>query len=192
MPRKSKRQEAQAEELESRPTRRIRPSAGTIVRFALMTTGIVIGSHSVLDPFLWVRALDDDVEARAIKEGRAEEVLSSAGESFSYRYRVSSDPKRPAGVFEYENHSQRGSFRLHRLSWLGFGNSLGSRTRPGEYDTVTFSGFGLWTKDGLTTVQQAAVQISTSRTTPYVGIQIGGGDVSDVNTKPTNEMDALP
>lgn len=42
MPRKSKRQEAPPEELESRPTRRIRPSAGTIVRFALMTTGIVI------------------------------------------------------------------------------------------------------------------------------------------------------
>ena len=157
-----------------------------------LTTGIVIGSHSVLDPFLWVRAFDDDVEARAVKEGRGDEVLSSAGERFSYRYRVSNDPKRPAAIFEYENHSQHGSFRLHRLSWLGFGNSLGSSARAGNYDTVTFSGFGVWSKDGLTSLQQAAVQISASRTTPYVGIQIGGGDVSDVNTKPADERDAFP
>jgi hypothetical protein len=41
-------------------------------------------------------------------------------------------------------------------------------------------------------LQLAAVQISTSKEKPYVGIQIGGGFVSNVNTKPLNIKDALP
>jgi hypothetical protein len=157
-----------------------------------LTTGIPIGSNSVLDPFLWIRAIGDDTTARAVKEGRADGVLSSAGERFSYRYRVSGDPAQEAAMFEYENHTQQGAFRLHSLSWVGFGNSLGSLSKPGEYDTVTFTGFGLWHKDGVESLQQAAVQVSTSPITPYIGIQIGSGDVSDVNTKPMDEHTALP
>jgi hypothetical protein len=62
----------------------------------------------------------------------------------------------------------------------------------GEYDTVTFTGFGVWSKDGVDSIQQAAVQISTSPVAPYVGIQIGSGYVSNVDTKPDNADDALP
>jgi hypothetical protein len=157
-----------------------------------LTTGIPIGPNSVLDPFLWIRAIGDEAAARAVKEGRADDVLSSAGERFSYRYRIASDPAQEAAMFEYENHTQQGSFRLHSLSWVGFGHSLGSAAKPGEYDTVTFTGFGVWSKDGVQSLQQAAAQFSTSPVTPYVGIQIGSGDVSDVNTKPADERAALP
>jgi len=75
---------------------------------------------------------------------------------------------------------------------VGFSNSLGSQSRAGEYDTVTFTGFGIWSKDGVHSQQLAAVQISTAPKTPYVGIQIAFGEVSNVNTKPVNAADALP
>lgn len=157
-----------------------------------LTTGIAIGPNSVLDPFLWIRALEDDAAAQAVKEGRGDNVLSSAGERFSYRYRIANDRGREAALFEYENHTQQGRFRLHSLAWVGFSNALGAVPRPGAYDTVTFTGLGLWHKDGVESWQPAAVQVSTSPVTPYVGIQIGSGDVSDVNTKPENEQQALP
>jgi hypothetical protein len=155
-----------------------------------LTTGIPIGPNSVLDPFLWIRALADDTTARALKEGRGDNLLSSTGELFSFRYRIPSDPGREAALFEYENHSQQGCFRLHTLSWVGFSHSLASGSD--EYDTLTFSGFGLWQKDGRESLQQVAVQFSTSTATPYIGIQIGSGNVSDVNTKPENEREGLP
>jgi hypothetical protein len=57
---------------------------------------------------------------------------------------------------------------------------------------VTFAGFGIWSKDGVDSIEQAAVQISTSPVAPYVGIQIGSGYVSNVDTKPDNPDDARP
>ena len=95
-------------------------------------------------------------------------------------------------MFEYENHSQQGSFRLHSIAWVDFSDSVTSQHHHHEYDTVTFSGFGVWTKDGTRTLQQVAVQISTSSEKPYVGIQVADGDVSNVNTKPQIEATALP
>ncbi len=157
-----------------------------------LTTGFPIGPESVLDPFLWIRAIQDDAAARFVKEGSASNVLSSTGEYFSYRYRISSDPGQEAAFFEYENISQEGAFRLHSLSWVGFSNSRDSVSATGDYDTVTFTGFGIWSKDNRHSLQQIAVQISTCPTAPYVGIQVGSGDISDVNTKPENEQEALP
>jgi len=81
---------------------------------------------------------------------------------------------------------------MHSLAWVGFSNSGTSRARTGDYDTVTFTGYGIWSKGGVNSLQQAAVQVSTSPEKPYVGIQIGGGFVSNVNTKPPNPRDALP
>jgi hypothetical protein len=106
---------------------------------------------------------------------------------------ISGDPSKRPAQFEYVNHTQRGSFRLHSLTWVGFGNSLASQALPGEYDTVTFTGFGVWSKDGVDSIEQASVQISTSHVAPYVGIQIGSGwYVSNVDTKPDNPDDAQP
>jgi hypothetical protein len=95
-------------------------------------------------------------------------------------------------VFEYENHLQQGRFRLHSLAWCGFSNALETSVAPGDYDTMTFTGFGVWSKDGMHSIQQAAVQISTSKQMPYIGIQIGFGKVSNVNTRPKHLNDALP
>ena len=151
-----------------------------------------LGKEAFLDPFLWIHAIKDDEAQYAVKQGNASNVLASIGDRFSYSYVITNDPARHRVSFEYENHTQQGKFRMHSLSWVGFSNSGAARATPQEYDTVTFTCFGIWSKDGVNSPQQAAVQISTSPERPYVGIQIGGGSVSNVNTKPPNPKDASP
>src|SRR5262249_54166955 len=62
----------------------------------------------------------------------------------------------------------------------------------GDYDTVAFSGFGIWSKDNVTTVAQAIVQVCSSQDFHYVGIQIDAGAISNGNTKPAPREDPLP
>jgi hypothetical protein len=158
-----------------------------------LTTTVTVLSPSRLDPYLWIRAVQDGHVPHYVKEGQAQDVLAtSTGERFSFRYVISGDPGTHPAQFEYVNHTQKGAFRLHSLTWVGFGNSLASQLPPGEYDTVTFAGFGIWSKDGVDSIEQATVQISTSPVAPYVGIQIGSGYVSNVDTKPDNPDDARP
>jgi hypothetical protein len=157
-----------------------------------LATGFRAGPNSALDPFLWIHAIEDGESPQTSKAGSARNVLSSTAERFSYSYKIPSDLSRHQASFEYENHTQQGKFRMHSLSWVGFSNSSGARHSSGDYDTVTFSGFGVWSKDGSETVQMAAVQISTSPQRPYVAIQIDDGDVSNVNTKPQNIDDVTP
>jgi hypothetical protein len=151
-----------------------------------------LGKEAFLDPFLWIHAIQDSKAAHVVKKGSASKVLASTGDRFSYSYLIPSDPAGRKALFEYDNHTQQGKFRLHSLAWIGFSNSGTSRAKAGESDTVTFTGYGIWSKGGVNSLQQAAVQVSTSPERPYVGIQIGGGFVSNVNTKPPNPKDALP
>jgi hypothetical protein len=158
-----------------------------------LTTTVTVLSPSRLDPYLWIRAVQDEDVMHYVKEGQAKDVIAaSTGERFSLSYVIPGDPSKQPAQFEYVNHTQKGSFHLHSLTWVGFSNSLTSQAPPGEYDTVTFSGFGVWSKDGVESIEQAAVQILTSPVTPYVGIQIGSGYVSNVDTKPDNPDDARP
>ncbi|PYP90376.1 MAG: hypothetical protein DMG65_11715 [Candidatus Angelobacter sp. Gp1-AA117] len=154
-------------------------------------TGFAVGPNSSLDPFLWFHAIRNGSSEGIVKEGSENQVRASTGDVFSYSYRIAADPMETPPLFEYQNHSQQGCFRLHSLAWVDFSNS-GTSTYDDDYDTVSFSGFGLWSKDGTRTVQQAAVQICTSAGKPYVGIQIAQGDISNVNTKPAIEQEALP
>ena len=157
-----------------------------------LTTGFTVVRNSRLDPFLWSRAIQDEEAGAFVMSGGESDVVSSTGNRFSYRYEIPGDPAQHQAVFEYENHSQQGAFRMHSLVWVGFSQSLDSQAGPGEYDTVSFTCFGVWRKDGMESIQQASVQISTSPQTPYVGIQVDSGDVSNVNTKPERQEDALP
>jgi hypothetical protein len=158
-----------------------------------LTTTVTVLSPSRLDPYLWIRAVQDADVTCYVKEGQAKDVIAtSTGERFSFTYVIPSDPSKHPATFEYINHTQKGSFCLHSLTWVGFSNSLTSPAPPGECDTVTFTGFGVWSKDGVDSIEQTAVQISTSPITPYVGIQIGSGNISNVDTKPDNPDDARP
>ena len=153
-----------------------------------LQSGFVVEGQSKLDPFYWLHAIDDP-EGGAGKEGGAEEVLGSNGERFSYRYRIPADPAAEEPSFAYENHSQQGSFTLERLTWFDFSRARSSGRAP---DTVSFTGWGVWRKDGIESRQQASVQVSTAPGAPFVGIQVGEGAVSNVNTKPADIADALP
>ena len=156
------------------------------------TTAFIVGGNSALDPFLWFHAIQAEESCGILKEGESKHVRSSTGDEFSYRYRIPVDPHNEKVLFEYENHTQQGSFRMHSLAWIDFSNSGTANDEDHAYDTVTFSGFGVWSKDNVQTLQQVAVQISTSSEKPYVGIQVAAGDVSNVNTKPAIELTALP
>jgi len=156
------------------------------------TTAFTVGPGSALDPFLWFHAVQAEEASETIKEGSAKHVRSSTGDEFSYRYVIPSNPEHNNVVFEYENHTQQGKFAMHSMAWVDFSNSGTAHLGGEEYDTVSFTGFGVWSKDGVQTLQQASVQISTSQEKPYIGIQIASGDVSNVNTKPQDEQVALP
>ena len=125
-----------------------------------------------------------------MKKGGERDRISSTGERFTYRYEIPNDPSKHKAVFEYENHSQQGRFRLHSLAWVSFNDSGGGKS--GEFDTVSFTGFGVWSKDGVETLLQVAAQFSTAPGGKYVGIQVDSGNVSNVNTKPPNIKDARP
>jgi hypothetical protein len=157
-----------------------------------LTTGFPIGPNSRLDPFLWLHAIPDQRAGDYVKTGEGRNITSSAGEQFSYRYSIPNDQTKHRAMFEFENHTQQGKFRLHSLAWVGFTNSQESSRRSVEYDTLSFTCFGIWSKDGVETLVQASAQFSTSPTRPYAGIQIDSGIISNVNTKPPNIKDALP
>ena len=72
------------------------------------------------------------------------------------------------------------------LAWVSFSNS--SRAcPPGEADTVTFTGVGMWSQD-TSRPHVASVQVSTAPDAPYVSILIDGGLMSNVNTKPAKAV----
>jgi hypothetical protein len=146
-----------------------------------MSTGFPIGGVSALDPYLWLWALPEKCVADTLASGNGEAV-SSRFEKFRYRYEIPSRPGKKKAIFEYENFSQNGKFRMHSLVWVGFADSnTGSPSERG-YDTLSFTGFGVWSKDGIERVELVSVQVSTTTKVRYIGIQIGLGDVSNVNT----------
>ena len=167
---------------------------GLLFPYPNLAVGFPAGPGSKLDPFFYVQAMDGGAAPPPgyVKQGGAGDVLASTGDRFSYRYAIPADPRRVPPMFEYTNHSQAGSFRLQGLTWVRFGNSRTARAGLGEYETVTFAGFGTWSKSGVEVLRPASVQISTAAGAGYVGIQIQGGAISNVNTKPADMDQVLP
>ena len=157
----------------------------------------VVFRESRLDPFLRFVAMESAGNGAAkntFTSGANKawiKMTSSIGQEFQYRYSIASDPeKADEAFFEYANEKDKGTFKLTRLSWVRATNSRGSEARDGEADTITFGGFGTWSKDD--DLHQVSVQISTAAAAPYVGIHVDGGTTSNVNTKPKNIDDTLP
>jgi hypothetical protein len=157
-----------------------------------LATGYVAGPNSALDPFFRLQAMAAGRPPAAGKEGAAERVTASTGALFSYRYFIPGDPTRRKALFEYVNHTQDGTFRMSALAWCAFTHSRESKLNSRDPDTVTFAGFGSWSKSAPDRLHVATVQVSTSRRFPYVSIQIDGGLVSNVNTKPADDAATLP
>lgn len=155
-----------------------------------LATGFTIGTDSALDPFLWIQAVEDSPTTKTVFQGEAEHVRASTGDEFSYKYSIPGDPAKGEAFFEYTDHGQNGTFRLHTLSWVSFLHSL--KSGSGKPDTVTFAGYGTWSRDGGRTPHPVTVQIAHPPGPSYVSIQVGAAQISNVNTKPVNEKDALP
>lgn len=156
-----------------------------------LATGYVAGPGSFLEPYLWVQAIGEPCGHPRVLEGGESDVLASNGNTFSYRYSISDEPGGPQ-FFEYINHSQDGRYRLNTVIQVKFMNSAKSDGRWGEYDTLTFAGFGTWSKGGVEKTSVVTVQISNAPEAKYVGIQVDAGLISDVNTKPPLLSDATP
>lgn len=157
-----------------------------------LTTAYRAGPNSALDPFLRLQAMHGGRRPPGGMRGGANEVIASNGNSFSYSFKIPDESFKERAVFEYVNHSQGGTFRMSGLAWESFTHSRTCTNKSRPADTVTFTGFGTWSKDPKAELHVCAVQVSTSREAPYVSIQIDGGLVSNVNTKPVNDADTLP
>ncbi len=149
-----------------------------------------VGPNSVLDPYIYLQAMDGVAPAPAGKSGAAHGVVASNGERFSYKYHIPGFPEGKPAAFEYVNETTGGKFQMGSLVWLSFGNA-NRETKAGEVDTVSFTGIGLWSLD-MSGPHMATVQISTAPDHPYVSILIDGGMVSNVNTKPAKSVMPLP
>jgi hypothetical protein len=117
-------------------------------------------------------------------------VRASNGDFFSYRYAVPGDPAREPAEFEYTNHTQGGTFCLQSLTWHAFFHSR-SRGR-GEPDALVLTGYGGWSRDAAAGLHVVTFHVSTAPDFPYVSVQIDGGLVSNVNSKPADEATTLP
>jgi hypothetical protein len=145
-----------------------------------------------LDPYLWLEAMETGRASGFYMEGEERGVIASTGQVFSYRYAIPADPLRHAASFEYVNQNLGGTFRLQALAWVGFTNSAAAEAGAGEYDTVTFTGYGSWSLDPSAATHIVTAQFSTAPGAPYVSIQIDGGVTSNVNTKPDTLEESRP
>lgn len=164
----------------------------------IKANSFIAGPGSELEPFLRIQAMHvpTEVEPDDVLSDSGS-VLASTGDQFSFNYSIPCDPKGRSFFFEYQNQSGppetaelRGTFRMESLVAVSCTNSRTSTLPPGQFDTVSFTGFGSWSDDDLPHVVTA--QFSQSEESPYISILIDGGFTSNVNTKPENIEDALP
>lgn len=160
------------------------------------TTSYYAGPGSTLKPYFWIRAVEDEPPLDLVAEGSYRNVEAAGhGDRFSFEYRIPADPGRRRYYFRFKNDTQLGSFQLHTISWVGFGNALESKKSATGFDLVTFSGFGVWEKNTIRSLEQVTAQIWKSadcKAPPYIGIQIGSGDICNVDTRPLDPLTALP
>jgi hypothetical protein len=143
----------------------------------------VAGSGSLLNPFMRFQAMRIADQPNVVRSGTAQNVVSSFGQRFSYSYSVPCNPEGGGNpTFEYTNQDDGGTFRMDSLSHVSCFHSPRSTRGPGDYDIISFTGYGTWSEDD--DPHTANVQVSTAPGEEYVSIQIDGGLISKVHTKP--------
>lgn len=68
----------------------------------------------------------------------------------------------------------------------------GHTVAAGDFDTMTFTGFGTWSQDPSNDVHTATVHVATTPGRPYVSILIDGGVTRNMNTRPPNRDVTVP
>ena len=154
---------------------------------------VAAGPGSELNPFLRLQGM---LPNRApipglVKSGGADNLTSSLRETFSYSYYIPCDPSVRDFFFEYTNfapNSHGGTLRMENLASVSCTNSLSSNAVPGDFDTITFAGYGTWSRDTANGRHIVTVQISDPPDLPaYVSIQIDGATISAVHLKPPED-----
>ena len=148
----------------------------------------IAGEGSYLDPFLKIQAMQPVDTPLAVKSGSATTV-SSIGDTISYSYSIACNPAGQPFSFQYTNNNltKGGTFKMYSLANVHCTNSRTSTLSPGDYDIVTFSGFGAWSADINKGLHLATVQISSSKDFPFLSILIDGGQISNAAIKPAVE-----
>ncbi|PYT23161.1 MAG: hypothetical protein DMG57_32910 [Acidobacteria bacterium] len=155
--------------------------------FTTAAHSFLAGPGSLLNPRLGLQAMLIGDTPQALKSGSAESIHSSIGDTFSYSYSIPCDGAGKPGSFEYTNgnSSTGGTFKMEGFASVNCLNSRTSTLSRGDYDTITFSGFGTWSKDS--NPHLANVQVSTAPASSYVTIMIDGGLTSQANTRSAQE-----
>ncbi|MEQ1727243.1 MAG: hypothetical protein ABL982_02590 [Vicinamibacterales bacterium] len=150
----------------------------------------VVGPGSRLDPYFYLTASDGVAPPASGKSGEASGLVASNGQRFSYKYAFAGYSAGRPAMFEYTNEGLNATFRMGSLVWVSFTNR-NRAAEPGECDCVTFTGIGLWSTD-MKGPHMCTVSISTNAEHPYVSILIDGGQLSNVNTKPSKGVLPFP
>lgn len=135
---------------------------------------------SLLDPFLKFQATSGGLAATVVKSGEVNET-SSFGDLVSLKYSIPCDVANKNFSFVYTNsstESRGGTFHMDALSGVSCANARGSSAPPGEADSVSFAGYGSWSKDSNRHVVTA--QINTAL--KYFIVQVDGGTVSNADS----------
>ena len=156
-----------------------------------LRSAFIVGPRSTLDPFLYIEAMDGHAPSPSGKCGGEQHVVASNGQRFSYAYAIPGIPAGKAASFTYVNETTGGAFKMTSLLWVSFANAKRSGTGRAESDIVTFTGLGLWNQDSPNP-HFVSAQISTAPDAPYVSIQIDGGVLSNVNTRPASAVIPIP
>lgn len=145
------------------------------------------GPEGELNPFLNFEAYRAGDAPTGVRSGQYSGLRSSFGDTVALHFSIPCSGEGPAS-FEYTNAANAargGTFRLETLAYVSCFNSRQSTLPPGACDTVSFTGFGTWSKDDE--VHLATVQVSEAEGQFYWSVQIDGGLLSNANNKPPEE-----
>jgi hypothetical protein len=96
---------------------------------------------------------------------------SSAGDVFSYNFKVACNPIGQSSSLVYTNNNSGppgGTFTLQTLASVSCTNSKTSSAAPGSYDHIAVTGFGSWSKDAAGSLPRfLAASFSTDPADPY-------------------------
>jgi len=156
------------------------------------------GPDAVLHIFLRLQAMHTENTPRGRITGGATDLTSALGDNFSYTFSTPCDGADNFS-FQYTNHNSGpsgGTFIMQRLAAVNCIRSRRSTLPSGEYDTVSFSGFGTWSADAADAPPRfATVQVSTGAAAPYVGILVfqnpdaqGNVVLSSADTRPVQNV----
>lgn len=156
----------------------------------------IAGPGSRLDPNLLIQAEQpaaNDLPGSVVKTGSFN-VVTPTGDPVTMSYSVPCNAVGKAGTasFSYTNNGsplRSGSFQMQNLISVNCTNSPTSTAGPGDFDTISFAGTGLWSNDPQRLDPHVAtVQVYPNAPQgPYFSVLIDGGYLSNADLKPPIE-----